>query len=415
MKKLMFLSIVVSALMFAGSAVAADEPEEKEKAKPAWDFKGQALIYYQTADGYRGGSLFDQGPPSLTSGWARGAGGIQFSGTNKDVVGGVGAGFELSGISTIGMHNSIVFAPPQNAGGNTGGAITQGYLTYGLSNTSIKVFRQTLPKSLSPFAFSEGWNMFKNSFDAGLVVNSSVPDTTLVYAYVARRNNSVGDLNDFNKFYGSDAAHMITAQNKSIEGLTLTGSYYYLPDATDAGNADALWFDVGYKADQVSLAFQIGSIGGAAVPEDNDAWGAKIAGKLGPVNVSLAYSSVGDGSLRVANLAGAGVKTPLYTQAVLNQNAIKMDSDSFKLAGSMKGLGGTFVAAYANSDLGPSALGSVFGLGVGGEGTYEEYELIYQRPVGKHIKTFTAFIIQKDDRQAFGSQNFFRFWIRYDF
>jgi len=415
MKKFMFQSIVISALMFAGSALAADEPEEKEKAKPAWDFKGQALIYYQTADGYRDGSLFDQGPPSQTSGWARGAGGIQFTGTNKDLVGGVGVGFELSGISTLGMHNSIVFAPPQNGGGNTGGAITQGYLTYGLSNTSFKVFRQNLPKSLSPFAFSEGWNMFKNSFDAGLVVNSSLPDTTLVYAYVARRNNSVGDLNDFNKFYDSDAAHMVTVQNKSIGDLTLTGTYYFLPDATAAGNADALWFDAGYKAEHFTLGFQIGSIGGAAVPEDNDAWGAKIAGKIGPVNASLAYSSVGDGTLRIANLAGAGVKTPLYTQAVLNQNTIKMDSDTFKLAGSMKGLGGTWVAAYINSDLGPAALGSVFGLGVGGEGTYQEYELIYKRPIGKHISTFTALIFQDDDRQAFGSQTFFRFWLRYNF
>ena len=29
-----------------------------------------------------------------------------------------------------------------------------------------------------------------------------------------------------------DAVHMLTAQNKSIAGLTLTGTYYYAPDFT---------------------------------------------------------------------------------------------------------------------------------------------------------------------------------------
>ena len=66
--------------------------------------------------------------------------------------------------------------------------ISQAYLTYGIGNTSIKVGRQELPKSLSPFAFSEGWNVFKNTFEAALVVNTDIPDTTLVGAYVNRAN-----------------------------------------------------------------------------------------------------------------------------------------------------------------------------------------------------------------------------------
>ena len=53
----------------------------------------------------------------------------------------------------------------------------------------LKLVVNTLPKSLSPFAFSEGWNVFKNTFEAALVVNTDLPDTTLVYAYVTRSND----------------------------------------------------------------------------------------------------------------------------------------------------------------------------------------------------------------------------------
>ncbi len=421
MKNLRYLTIVAAAMLMAGIVVAADQPEaaEKAEAKPSWEFKGQAVLYYQTADGWGAGSLFDQGPGSDSSGWAKAAGGVQIGGVAKDLAGGFGAGFKLAGISALALHNNIVSGLVQSAGGTTdgytGGAVNEGYLTYGLGKTSLKVGRQELPKSLSPFAYSEGWNVFANSFDAGLLVNSSIKDTTLVYAYVTKRNNSVGNLNDFLPFYDSDGAHMLTAQNTSIKKLTLTASYYYLPDATDAGNANAWWLDGTFKGSVITLGLQGGEIGGGAVPENNTGLGAKIAGKIGPVNASLAYSSTGDGSLNIANLAGAGVKSPLYTQGVLNQNAIKRDADSFKLTLAMKGLGGTFVLALMNSDLGETALPSVFGMGVGGAGTYNEYELIYKRGIGKHTKMFTAFIHQNDDRQPKTGQNFFRIWFRYGF
>ncbi len=66
-----------------------------------------------------------------------------------------------------------------------GGWIGEAYLTYGIGNTSIKAGRQTLPKSLSPFAYSENWNVFENTFDALLIVNTDISNTTLVGAWVA--------------------------------------------------------------------------------------------------------------------------------------------------------------------------------------------------------------------------------------
>ena len=413
MKKTLLLSVVASTMIMAGGDIAPVEPVVEapvvEEAASNWDFSGQAVVYYQTVDAHGNGSLFEQES-------SKAAAGIQLGAVNKDLFAGIGAGFELSGISSVGLERDIVSGMVQNADGDlTGGEITQAYLTYGIGNTSVKVGRQTLPKSLSPFAFSEGWNVFKNTFEAALVVNSDLPDTTLVYAYVTRRNNSVGALDTFKDFYGSDGVHMITASNGSIGGLTLTGSYYMLPDALGNGlDADAIWGDAKFKVSDYTVAVQGGVIGGDTL-EDTTAFGAKIGANFGIFNASVAYSSVDDGSLDIANLAGAGVKTPLYTQAVLNQNTIKRDSDTIKVTGSVKALGGKVIAAYINSDLGDTAHASVFGQGNGGAGTYQEIELMYKTTIGQNTKVFAAFINQNDDRQVDDSQNFVRFWARYSF
>ena len=426
MKKSMLTTALVSAMLFTSPALLADTNKNAEKEKitksaktqkSGWDYSGQAAIYYQTTDSQGNGSLFDQGPKSPTEGWAAAAAGFQISATNKDLGNGIGAGVELSGISALGLHNDVVSGLVQNAGGTTdgltGGVVNQAYLTYNFTKTNLKIGRQNLPKSLSPFAYTEGWNLFKNSFDAALLVNSSLENTTLVYAYVTRRNNSVGNLNDFNKFYDSSGVHMITAQNKSFDGVTLTGSYYSLPSATAAGTADAFWLDAKFKVSKAKIELQTGKIGGSAVPEDTKAFGLKLSGKLGQFNTSFAYSSADDGTLNIANLAGGGVKSPLYTQGVLNQNTIKRDSDSYKIAASMPALDGSFTFAYMSSDMGATALPSVFGAGVGGEGTYSEFEIIYKRSLSENTKLFTAFIRQNDDRQVDEGQNFFRIWARY--
>ncbi|PHS14441.1 MAG: hypothetical protein COA86_16015 [Kangiella sp.] len=426
MNKTMLTTAIVSAMLLNSTSLLAENESEKsgkneikveEKNKKSdWDFSGQAAIYYQTVDGQGNGSLFDQGPRTPTSGWAKATGGLQLRAVNKDFGNGIGAGFELSGLSSLGLHNDIVSGLVQNAGGTSDGltsaSVSQAYLTYNAGNTSFKVGRQELPKGLAPFSFSEGWNVFKNTFDAALVVNTDIENTTLVYAYVTRANNSLGNLNNFKKLHDTDGTHMITAKNTSIDGVTLTGSYYSLPDATLAGGADAFWLDAKVKISKAKLEIQAGTIGGSGL-EDTTGYGVKLSGKLGSFNTSFAYSSADDGSLNIANLAGSGVKSPFYTQGVLNQNAIKRDSDSFKFTASTKAIGGTVVFAYMSSDMGATALSSVFGTGVDGEGTYRELELIYKRSLTENTKLFTALINQNDDRQADKGQNFFRVWVRY--
>jgi len=422
MKKIVLLSVVASSIIMAGGTIDPIEPVVEAPAEVAststsnWNFTGQGVLYYQTADNWGAGSLFEQGPKDANTGWAAAAAGIQLGAVNKDLFYGIGVGAEISGLSSLRLEKDIVSSLVQSGTGDLNGAeVTQAYITYGIGNTSLKIGRQQLPKALSPFAFSESWNVFKNTFHAALVVNSDIPDTTLVYAYVTRANKSVGTpLSEFTKINkNGDMVHMLTAQNKSISGLTLTGSWYLAPDMMGDGNdLNAVWGDAKFAIGDYSVAVQGGQIS-PDTADDTTAFGAKVAGNFGMFDASLAYSSVDDGTVDLANF-GTGVKSPLYTQAILNQNAIRRDADSVKATIGAKALGGKFTLAYITSDLGKTANSSLFGTEKG-EGTYQEIELIYKTKITKDITVFTAFINQNDDRQADDSQNFFRVWGRYTF
>ncbi len=61
--------------------------------------------------------------------------------------------------------------------------------------------------------------------------------------------------------------------------------------------------------------------------DETTAFGAKITGQAGNISGTLAYSTVDDGSIAIQNV-GTGNKTPLYTQMILNQKAIKLDADT---------------------------------------------------------------------------------------
>ncbi len=394
MKKALLLSVVASTMIMAGGDIEPVAAPVVETSN--WEWSGTAKVYYQTMDHKNftvdpsakvvgeSNSMFDKAGSAADAG-------LQLRVANKDVIAGIGFGAEITALSTLNLVNyGVVTASMQSIGLDaaatdaddmlSGAWVSQAYLTYGFGNTSIKVGRQELPKSLSPFAFSEGWNVFKNTFEAALVVNTDITDTTLVGAYVNRSNGSLsyagsivaitaqsplamynygtpGDLADW-RDVGENGTYMLTAQNKSIAGLTLTGSFYYAPTFNKAADMDVtvFWADAAYNnADlPVTFAAQGGVLDHSATgAESTSAWGAKLGGKLGPVALSAAYTSVNMGDLTVTNF-GTGVKSPLYTQQVLNQIFIDGhfgDSDTWQVKGVYKGLGGKIVAQYASSSM----------------------------------------------------------------
>ncbi len=422
MKKGLLLSVIASSFVFAGGVVV---PPPAEPAPEMWTFSGQLAAYIQTGDNWGTGDLFD-----AETGYMNGDFGVQLR-ANGNLGYGFGAGFEVSGLTTFGLEHeenpwgAIQF--PSNpvqlnaatagytAISATGGWISQAYLTYTIDNTTVKVGRQELPKALSPFAFSESWAVFKNTFEGAVIVNTDLPDTTLVAAYVTRANVTTGPMDEFREINPDNDVMMLTAQNKSIENLTLTGTVYYAPEMVGGEDVMVLWGDAAYTMGDYYAAVQGGTITGDGLPTETTGFGGKIGGTFGMFGAEVAYSSVDEGTVAIHNL-GTGIKTPLYTQMILNQGWIKTDADTVVGRVSADTEYGKFAIAYDFTTY------NVFS---GADNEYTELDVTYSTKVGENTELFAAYIMQTDDgagSKTFGAQtadddtqSTVRVWARYNF
>jgi len=356
---------------------------------------GQVALYYQTMDSSGAADLFDNGANS------RANAGLQLN-VNGDLGNDFGLGVQGTVLGTLGLENNTVRASMQTAqtGELNGASLTKVYITKKVANTTLKLGRQELPKNLSPFAFSEGWNVFKNTFDAALAINTDIPDTTVVGAYVANGNGALVkspglvDLGTYNKI-GKSGAYMLTVANKSSKAVQPTVSYYQLPNT----GVSAIWADAQIDAGlPVKFALQGGQL--MTDGDDTSSYGAKVSGKAGIANLTLAYTNVGDGGNAIQNV-GTGVKTPLYTQMILNQGAIKRDNDTVMLKGVAPVGPGKLIAQYAATTDNSAA-----------SSDYNELDVIYKfKALGTNM--LAAYVMQ--DADGSDKNNVIRVWTRYNF
>ena len=372
MKKII-LSAAVAAMALSTSAFAADKGIDVVTT-------GQAVVYYQTGD-QNDNSIGSQDNSSANVG-------LQLN-LDADLKSGFTFGSQLTYLGTAGLEKNLVSGTRQGTTNDAYAdnsttdelALTKIFVAKTVGNTTVKIGRQELPKSLAPFSYSEGWNVFKNTFDAILAVNTDIPDTTLVGAYVSGGTGM--DLTATDNLVaggtGLDvlgAAYMITAQNKSIPMTTITASYYDVDKVQVVDNATALWVDAKIAGKDMPLGLKIGlqggQISGDAVAEDTTAMGVKVGMKpIKPLYLQLAYSNVNDGDQAVKNV-GTGIKTPLFTQMIYNQNAIARDNSTI-VAKAVYNTGdyGKIIAQYGMTTAGDTN-------NINGENDYTELDVIYR-------------------------------------
>jgi len=396
---------------------------------------GQAVIYYQTADKdvKDDKGFFDSENSKANVG-------IQLN-LNADLKNNFTFGSQLTYLGTAGLENNLVdnvmqtnTSADQTINHDTTNDImlTKIFVAKKVANTTVKIGRQELPKSLSPLAFSEGWNVFKNTFDAVLAVNTDLPNTTLVGAFVSKSNASNGDLAKFNDLTTTDmnvgkGAYMLTAQTTAIPMTTLTASYYHLSNVghsslvgSNDGNAtiaaDAIWIDAKITDKSLPMGLNIGLQYGNVNPDSNatletkdtTAYGIKIGAKPMPaLTVCAAYTDVDEGTVAVKN-TGTGVKTPLYTQMILNQNYIARDASTYMLKASYSLADmGTVTAQYAATD------DSNTGGAAKDDNDYNELDLVYTAKFGG-VNYLAAYVMTDADKKDTDA-DYIRVWARYNF
>ena len=368
-------------------------------------FSGQAVLYYQTLQkDSKDWDFFDKAG-------SRGNVGLQIR-SKADLGNGFSAGVTANVIGTAGLEGNLVNGVMQTASdtnGDLGGYwIPEAYVAKTAGNTTLKIGRQYLN---TPFAFSEGWNVFKNSFEAAVLINQDIPDTTAVLAMVNKSNgNGLGATMDtfgaVNPAGGTDnAVYALGLLNKSIPNLNANLWAYNLTSL-----ATAVWAELGYKMDvgvPLTLAAHYANVNPSDDGlEDTTMYGIKIGAKVNGFALSVAYDDVDDGDIPIHNV-GTGVKTKLFVQQILNQGAIKKDAKTAQVkVVTPEFYGAKLIAAYSMTDAGDKNL-------MGANNDLDELDVIVKTKVlGTNI--LLAYINQSFDDDT-KDQDLLRVVARYKF
>jgi hypothetical protein len=323
---------------------------------------GMAKVMYQTSDvSGQNNDLFSKSGAQAQASATLGA--------TADLVENFSAGAEFQVLSTLGLQNNLVEGVMNNTNGvEDSWNASQLWMAASYGKTTAKVGRMELD---TPLAFTEKWNIVKNTFEAAVVINQDIENTTLVGAFVGAQNGAAGgqtvnmdqDVNASKSTFADfgTGAYAFGAVNTSIENTTLQAWYY------DVNNvADAYWIQADVKniADMINVGAQYASMdpdnNSFGTANDLDAWAVKVSGTVSDVNLFVAYSSVddtnaNDSTLVVANTATQD-KTKLYTgtSSIYMDGAVVggRDTDTWKIGASTKVAGYSLAASYATAERG---------------------------------------------------------------
>ena len=271
---------------------------------------------------------------------------------STDLLENVSAGTKVTALSTLGLEGQLVNNVWEGTNGTTDSwMVNELWLATTYGKTTAKIGRMALD---TPLVFSETWSIVANTFEAAVVINQDIPDTTLVGAYVGGTNsqlvgatatpNNIGMANviqgtdketTFNQFYsGAYAAGVV---NNSFKPLTVQAWYYQASHVTNA-----YWLQADLKCQKIEgllAGIQYSGIDKITTPANvvlTDKSSSVYALMLGYemkdlFTAKVAYSSVDKDAGAGFNLAGTG-QSKLYTEAWWNYGSVtQADTDSFNI------------------------------------------------------------------------------------
>jgi len=211
----------------------------------------------------------------------------------------------------------------------SGSVMSEAYLAYTMNNTTIKAGRQYIS---TPLVAGSGSRMLKQSFEGIVLVNTDVPNTTLVAAYVDKfqaRTDGTGGTPDFEQV--ADGAYTVYAKNTSIANLTVQAQYAQIQDYATTGDAKIAYLDANYKLNPVTISAQTWqSDDGSATNSDGALYAAKIAANISGLDLSAAYS-ISDDDANVIYGLGAGTFDSYVTPPITGDE-FTADTKAYKIA-----------------------------------------------------------------------------------
>jgi len=359
---------LVAALLVGSSAFAIDNIK----------VSGDAKLFYSTSDAYgnyvdtvgkdKRPSLFDKDASAADIALSLD---VTADLLKNDLVA-VSAGAGYTVLTTLGLENNLVSnvwgsahtykgqddAAYANAVGgakvNNANWMDEAWVAVTAGKSTLKLGRMELD---TPLAFTETWSVEKNTFEAAVLINQDLPDTTLVAAYVGAGNGSenLGQENSSNvadaelavggvvnangKFetFGTDGAYVFGLVNNSYKPLTVQAWYYDLQKL-----ATAYWLQADLNMEGILAGAQYTSVK-VGDGDSSGTYALQLGYEMKDVaTFKVAYSATKDkGLLHGGNTATATIdndgifqgSSKLYTEAFWNYGYItQLDTESFKIS-----------------------------------------------------------------------------------
>lgn len=342
---------MVAALLLGANVYAIDNVK----------VNGDANLFYSTTetDAVNAPDLFDE---------AASAGQFALNiGMTADLTEAVSAGVNMTALSTLGLHNTLVSNVWEAQDDLNGGDywFSEAWLATTTGETTFKAGRQALD---TPLAFTETWSIAQNTFDSIVVINQDLADTTLVGAYIGSSNSGNGALGGGGAGIGSivsapdattsqgsrynnfgQGAYTVGVINNSIKPLTINAWYYEAQHI-----ATGIWASADLNMDGILAGVQYATFDPAAA---NTTDGSAVAAMLGyemkdVATIKVAYSTTDDNTDDVGagfNLAGAQSK--MYTEMWWNYgNVAAAGTDSYAITVEGKAMDTDLTAGYYVAD-----------------------------------------------------------------
>lgn len=278
-----------------------------------------------------------------------------------------GATFQASHVISDDNNNNV-FSSDLDA---SGAVLSEAYLEYKLSNTTAKVGRQYIYTPLVSTAIDgkSSESLLKDSFEAYLLTNSDIPNTTIVAGYVDKyqgKTNANTDMGDFDNF--EDGAYTLYVKNNSVENLELQAQYLDVDAINSNNDRNNIYLQADYKIGLHTISAQYLSSKdeskGSSL-EDGELYGVKASGALGigKLGYIVAFnSSTKDGDVNLG--AGTGTTDTAFTAMPVNGGGVPSRANTDTLVGGLiVPISDITTVAYAGHSWSDGGLGDVSAMG----------------------------------------------------
>ena len=333
MKKIAKLSLVtaVAVVGFSSSAFAADSISESFSNGKV---KGSIKSYYFA-------QTFDGAGKNDSSIWANGGHLNYITDSFNGLV--LGATLQTSHIT----NKDDKDGKTKSSMDAQGSVLSESYLQYTYKNTTFKGGRQFIK---TPLLAGSGSRLIKEAFEAYLLVNTDLPNTTIVAGKVTKyqqrtdytttapftsaNSNASGGPGKFMKI-GTDGIDTIYVKNTSIPNLAVQFQYANADEI-----ADLMYLDAKYSIGSGYLAAQYYDTDyDAASSKDNSLYGLKIGVKVSGIDLFAGYTSADGKSENAAVARGLGQGAYAHytaTTKTAGANAFKAGTDSWQIGAGYK-------------------------------------------------------------------------------